>query len=81
MVIESGFKPLSGVEEGADAILHIATSPGLGWRTGLITCPVKNATTRAKVILPTPVSVAPDTVDDAMRLRQSSVERFAIQAQ
>jgi hypothetical protein len=35
MVIESGFKPLSGGEDGADAILHIATSPGLEWQTGL----------------------------------------------
>jgi NAD(P)-dependent dehydrogenase (short-subunit alcohol dehydrogenase family) len=26
MVIESGFKPQSSVEEGADAILHVATS-------------------------------------------------------
>jgi hypothetical protein len=35
MVIESGFKPLSGVEEGADAIFHVVTSPGLEWQTGL----------------------------------------------
>jgi hypothetical protein len=35
MVIESGFKPQSSVEEGADAILHVATSPVLEWQTGL----------------------------------------------
>jgi NAD(P)-dependent dehydrogenase (short-subunit alcohol dehydrogenase family) len=35
MVIESGFKPLSGVEEGADAILHVATSPDLEGQTGI----------------------------------------------
>jgi NAD(P)-dependent dehydrogenase (short-subunit alcohol dehydrogenase family) len=35
MVIESGFKPLSSVEEGADAILHVATSPDLGGQTGI----------------------------------------------
>jgi NAD(P)-dependent dehydrogenase (short-subunit alcohol dehydrogenase family) len=35
MVIESGFKSQSSVEEGADAILHVATSPVLEWQTGL----------------------------------------------
>src|SRR5262249_2629184 len=35
MVIESGVKPLSSVEEGADAILHVATSPGLEGQTGI----------------------------------------------
>jgi hypothetical protein len=35
MVIESGFKPLSGVEEGADAILYVTTSPDLEGRTGI----------------------------------------------
>jgi NAD(P)-dependent dehydrogenase (short-subunit alcohol dehydrogenase family) len=35
MVIESGFKPLSRVEEGADAILHVAISPDLEWQTGI----------------------------------------------
>jgi len=35
MVIESGAEPLSGVEEGADAILHVATSPDLEGRTGV----------------------------------------------
>jgi NAD(P)-dependent dehydrogenase (short-subunit alcohol dehydrogenase family) len=35
MVIESGFNPLSSVEEGADAILHVATSPDLEGRTGV----------------------------------------------
>ncbi len=35
MVIESGVKPLSSVEEGANAILHVATSPGLEWQTGI----------------------------------------------
>jgi hypothetical protein len=35
MVIEGGFKLLSGVEDGADAILYVATSPGLEWQTGL----------------------------------------------
>jgi NAD(P)-dependent dehydrogenase (short-subunit alcohol dehydrogenase family) len=35
MVIESGFKPLSSVEEGADTILYVATSPDLEGRTGI----------------------------------------------
>jgi NAD(P)-dependent dehydrogenase (short-subunit alcohol dehydrogenase family) len=35
MVIESGVKPLSSVEEGADAILHVATSPELEGKTGI----------------------------------------------
>jgi NAD(P)-dependent dehydrogenase (short-subunit alcohol dehydrogenase family) len=35
MVIESGVKPLSSVEEGADAILHLATSPDLEGKTGI----------------------------------------------
>ncbi|MBO0858838.1 MAG: SDR family NAD(P)-dependent oxidoreductase [Chloracidobacterium sp.] len=35
MVIESGYKPLSRVEEGADAILHVATSPDLKGQTGI----------------------------------------------
>lgn len=35
MVIESGFKPLSSVEEGADAILHVATSPDLEGQAGI----------------------------------------------
>ena len=35
MVIDSGVKPLSSVEEGADAILHVATSPDLEGQTGL----------------------------------------------
>jgi hypothetical protein len=35
MVIESGFKPLSSVEEGADTILHVATSPDLKGQTGI----------------------------------------------
>jgi NAD(P)-dependent dehydrogenase (short-subunit alcohol dehydrogenase family) len=35
MVIESGVKPLSGVEEGAEAILHVATSPDLEGQTGI----------------------------------------------
>jgi NAD(P)-dependent dehydrogenase (short-subunit alcohol dehydrogenase family) len=35
MVIESGYKPLSSVEEGADAILHVATSPDLEGQTGI----------------------------------------------
>jgi len=35
MVIESGFKPLSSVEDGADAILHVATSPDLKGQTGI----------------------------------------------
>jgi NAD(P)-dependent dehydrogenase (short-subunit alcohol dehydrogenase family) len=35
MVIESGVKPLSSIEEGADAILHLATSPDLEGKTGI----------------------------------------------
>jgi NAD(P)-dependent dehydrogenase (short-subunit alcohol dehydrogenase family) len=35
MVIESGVKPLSSVEEGADAILHLATSSELEGKTGI----------------------------------------------
>jgi NAD(P)-dependent dehydrogenase (short-subunit alcohol dehydrogenase family) len=35
MVIDSGVKPLSSVEEGADAILHVATSSELEGITGL----------------------------------------------
>jgi NAD(P)-dependent dehydrogenase (short-subunit alcohol dehydrogenase family) len=35
MVIESGVKPLSSVAEGADAILHAATSPDLEGKTGI----------------------------------------------
>jgi NAD(P)-dependent dehydrogenase (short-subunit alcohol dehydrogenase family) len=35
MVVESGVKPLSSVEEGADAILHVATSPELEGKTGI----------------------------------------------
>jgi hypothetical protein len=35
MVIESGARPMSIVEEGADAILYVATSPNLQGRTGL----------------------------------------------
>jgi NAD(P)-dependent dehydrogenase (short-subunit alcohol dehydrogenase family) len=35
MVIESGYLPTSSVEEGADAILHLATSAELEGKTGL----------------------------------------------
>ncbi len=35
MVIESGYSPTSSVEEGADAILHLAASPELEGKTGL----------------------------------------------
>lgn len=35
MVIESGYEPVSSVEQGADAILHLAASPELEGRTGL----------------------------------------------
>ncbi|HEY8460778.1 MAG TPA: SDR family NAD(P)-dependent oxidoreductase [Blastocatellia bacterium] len=35
MVIESGVKPLSSVEEGADAVLYVATSPDLEGKTGI----------------------------------------------
>jgi NAD(P)-dependent dehydrogenase (short-subunit alcohol dehydrogenase family) len=35
MVIESGFKPLSSVEEGTVAILYVATSPDPEGRTGI----------------------------------------------
>jgi NAD(P)-dependent dehydrogenase (short-subunit alcohol dehydrogenase family) len=35
MVIESGVKPLSSVEEGADAILHVATSSEIEGKTGI----------------------------------------------
>jgi NAD(P)-dependent dehydrogenase (short-subunit alcohol dehydrogenase family) len=35
MVIESGYSPSSSVEEGADAILHLATSSELEGKTGL----------------------------------------------
>jgi NAD(P)-dependent dehydrogenase (short-subunit alcohol dehydrogenase family) len=35
MVIESGYAPTSSVEEGADAILQLATSPELEGKTGL----------------------------------------------
>jgi len=35
MVIESGYAPVSRVEDGAEAILQLATSPGLAGKTGL----------------------------------------------
>jgi NAD(P)-dependent dehydrogenase (short-subunit alcohol dehydrogenase family) len=35
MVRESGYAPMSSVEQGAEAILHLATSPDLDGRTGL----------------------------------------------
>jgi hypothetical protein len=35
MVTESAIKPVSSVEEGADAILHVATSLDVEGRTGL----------------------------------------------
>jgi len=35
MVIQSGVEPVSRVEEGADAILHLAASPELDGKTGL----------------------------------------------
>jgi len=35
MVRESGYTPASSVEQGADAILHLATSPELDGKTGL----------------------------------------------
>jgi len=35
MVIESGYAPMSRVEDGADAIIELATAPALEGRTGL----------------------------------------------
>src|SRR5262249_17247812 len=49
MVIESGYAPVSRVEDGAEAILQLATSPGLAGKTGLYFDGEREARARGQV--------------------------------